>query len=197
MRSTVTALLVVALSSPLAAQHSGGGASRPALSPAPEATQFDFLIGQWELTVYPKVSSLAARIHGAPRLLGTWKGWRAIDGFGVEDEMRIVDRSGNPSSLTHAVRVYNANEKKWMIAGVDAYRGKTSASSGELKGGQMVIFGQGVDEEGKPLITRTRYYDITATAFRYQQDRSTDGGKTWDDGRLRIEAKRVAGEAAR
>jgi hypothetical protein len=188
---------MLALASPLAAQHSAGGASRPALTPAAEARQFDFLIGQWELTVYPRISSLAAKIHGAPRLLGTWKGWRAIDGFGVEDEMRIVDGSGNPSSLTHALRVYNANEKKWMITGVDAYRGKTSASTGELKAGQMVVLGQGVDEEGKPFITRTRYYDITAIAFKYQQDRSTDGGKTWDEGRLKIEAKRVAAEAAR
>src|SRR6478672_2646123 len=119
-----------------------------ALSPAAEAKQFDFLIGQWELVVSPKISTLAAKIHGAPRLLGTWKAWRAFDGFGVEDELRIVDGSGNPSSLTHALRVYNADEKRWIVTGVDAYRGKASQSSGEWKNGQLVVIGQGVDGEG-------------------------------------------------
>ncbi len=44
-------------------------------------------------------------------------------------------------------------------------------------------------------MTRTRYYDITADAFRMQQDRSTDNGKTWEEGVLTIDAKRVAASA--
>src|SRR5437764_1451564 len=98
-RNALRAALVGVLMLPglAAAQHGTPGASRPAAAPPTEASQFDFLLGQWELTVMPKVSSLAAAIHGAPRLLGTWKGWRAMDGYGIEDELRIVDGSGNPS----------------------------------------------------------------------------------------------------
>src|SRR5262245_40799697 len=81
------ALLYVLSPLSLVAQHSATGGSRPALSPAREASQFDFLVGQWELVVTPKVNSLAAKIHGAPTFLGTWKAWRAVDGFGVEDEL--------------------------------------------------------------------------------------------------------------
>src|SRR5436305_4499139 len=112
LRAFFIALLV--LSAPAAAQHVTAGTTRPAAAPPGEASQFDFLIGQWELTVMPKVSSLAAAIHGAPRLLGTWKGWRAMDGYGIEDELRIVDGSGNPSALMHSLRAYDDNAHQWI-----------------------------------------------------------------------------------
>ena len=179
------------------AQHSGGASSRPALTPAKEAHQFDFLIGQWELVVTPKVSSLAAKIHGAPKLLGTWKAWRAVDGFGLEDELRVVDRSGNPSSLLQTLRVYNATDGKWALTGIEAYRGRTSSATAEWKNNEMVTTSQGTDEEGKAYLGRTRFFDITANAFKYQQDRSYDAGRTWEEALLRIEAKRVAATAPR
>lgn len=51
-------LLAVVLTLPLpsvaAAQHDGGGAPRAASTAPREATQFAFLLGQWELTVTPK-----------------------------------------------------------------------------------------------------------------------------------------------
>lgn len=190
-------ILAIALPNILPAQHGSSGSARPALSPAKEASQFDFLIGQWELVVTPKVNSIAAKIHGAPTFLGTWKAWRAVDGFGVEDELRITDRSGNPSALTQVLRVYSPNERRWIITGIDAYRGRASSSTGDWKGSEMVIVGQGTDEEGKAYQTRTRYFDITPASFKYQQDRSSDGGKTWDEATLKIAAKRVAATAPR
>ena len=193
----IVATLGVALPAALSAQHAATGAARPALTPAKEASQFDFLIGQWELVVTPKVNSLAAKIHGAPIFLGTWKAWRAIDGFGVEDELRIMDKSGNPNALGQTLRVYSANDHQWIITAVDAYRGRASSAKGDWQNGAMVVVGQGTDEEGKPYQTRTRYFDITPAAFKYQQDRSSDGGKTWDEATLKIAAKRVAATAPR
>lgn len=197
LKLTAAALSLFALSSVATAQHGAGGSARPALTPAKEASQFDFLIGQWELTVTPKATTLAAKIHGVQKLIGTWKAWRAMDGFGLEDELRISDRSGNPLSLTHALRVYSPNESKWVIAGVDAYRGRASSSTAEWKNNEMVVTGQGTDEEGKPYITRTRYHDVTPSAFKYQQDRSFDNGKTWDEATLKVDAKRIAAAAPR
>jgi hypothetical protein len=193
----IAAILSVALSNMLMAQHGASGATRPALTPAKEASQFDFLIGQWELVVTPKVNSLAAKIHGAPTLLGTWKAWRAVDGFGLEDELRITDRSGNPSALSASMRVDSVNERRWIISGIDAYRGRASSASGAWRGSEMVVAGQGADEQGKPYQTRTRYFDITPTSFKFQQDRSSDGGKSWEEGVLKIAAKRVAAAAPR
>ncbi len=196
-RFTLVILALLATPAALAAQHGGGTAAPPIHSPPKEASQFDFLIGQWELVVRPKVNSLAAKIHGAPRLLGTWKAWRAFDGFGVEDELRIVDGSGNPSALNHALRAFDPGARRWNITGIDVYRGRVTSATAEWQDGAMAQSGKGTDAEGKPYLTRTRFSGITPTSFVMQQDRSTDDGKTWDEGVLKIEAKRVAGVAPR
>ncbi len=52
--------------------------------------------------------------------------------------------------------------------------------------------GHVTDAEGKPILTRTRYYDIKADAFHMQQDRSIDNGQTGKKASLTIDAKRVA-----
>ncbi len=194
-RSLMVALLV-AVASPAAAQHTAAPADAGFRAP-PEARQFDFLIGQWELVVLPKVNSLAARIHGVPKLSGIWKSWRAMDGWGVEDELRIVDASGNPKSLSHALRVYNADAKRWKNVGVDVYYGTMSQSTATWDGAAMVVSGQGTDGDGKSYLSRIRFSDITPNAFRYRADRSYDLGKTWTEGVLTIEAKRAGATATR
>lgn len=190
-----TMLLFPAL---LLAQHStGGSAPRPlAVAPA-EAEQFAFLVGQWEVKVTPKVNSLAARIHGSPTYVGTWKAWRAFDRFGIEDELRIMDRSGNPNNLTHTLRFFDATQGKWALTALDVYRGRYTAAVAELKGREMTVTSSGRDAEGKPYVQRARFFDITPTTFSYVADRSIDGERTWETGVLKMEARRVAATAPR
>jgi hypothetical protein len=177
------------------AQHGGGGA--PVSHTAPrEAAQFNFLVGQWELVVKPAATTLAQKIHGTPKLIGTWKAWRALDGFGLEDELRITDKSGNPMSLSHAVRFYDASVKRWKSSSLDVYRGVFTSSLGEMRGTDIVTSSQGTDLQGKPYLSRGRYSDISPNGFRFTQERSTDNGKSWQDN-LTIEAKRVSATAAR
>lgn len=188
--------LALLLSVPAAvfAQHAVPAPDSATNAPA-EAKQFDFLLGQWQLEVHPKVSGLAAMIHGTPKLVGTWKAWRVLDGLGIEDEMRVVDASGNPLSLSRALRIYGKNDARWQVSTVDAYRGRVSTSSGSMQGAEMHMDGQYVDPEQKQTLTRTRYFDIGADGFRMQQDRSTDNGQSWDEAALTIEAKRTAASA--
>lgn len=192
-------LLMAAVAAiPALAQHPSRGApGSRVLAPAPEAKQFDFLIGHWELVVSPKVSSLAARIHGAPKLAGTWKAWRAFDGFGVEDELRIVDGSGNPTTLSHTMRVFDPATKRWLVSALDVYRSRFSASTAEWNGTEMVATGTGTDPEGRAVRTRTRFTGIGPNGFVMSQDRSADDGRSWETGVLTIEAKRIAATAPR
>jgi hypothetical protein len=187
-------MLLFASCVPAFSQQAAADAVSAGVAPA-EAKQFDFLLGQWDLQVHPKVSSLAAMIHGAPKLVGTLKAWRVQDGRGIEDEMRIVDASGNPISLNHASRIYAQVDARWKVSGVDTLRGRKSESSGQWQSGEMRLEGHTTDAEGNPTVTRTRYFDITADSFRMQQDRSSDNGQTWDEGVLTIEAKRTAATA--
>ncbi|HEY8876061.1 MAG TPA: hypothetical protein VIN03_00770 [Roseateles sp.] len=177
------------------AQH-GGGATAAAVAPA-EAAQFDFLIGQWELEVTPKVSGLAAMIHGAPKLVGSWKAWKAFDGYGLDDELRIVDASGNPLSLSYAQRIFDAKARRWLVSGLDVYRARFGSSSGVWQDGEMRLEGSGQTNDGKPMLTRTRFMEISADRFKMRQDRSYDNGATWEEGTLTVVAKRVSRKAAR
>ena len=196
LRLTSLCLLAVVVPCSVQAQHAAGAPQAPASAPA-EARQHDFLVGQWELVVKVPPAGLAQRIHGVPRLVGTWKGWRAFDGFGVEDELRITDAAGNPLSLSHALRYYDRSLRTWRITVLDVYRGRLTSATGEWKDGRMLQNGEGTDPEGKPALVRSRFHDITPTGFKWQQDRSTDNGKTWTEGTLRIEARRVAATAPR
>ncbi len=196
LKCTLLALAIL-IPGHAAAQHGAGGAG-PALQSAPrEAAQFDFLLGQWELVATPRATSLAARIHGVPKLSGTWKAWRALDGWGVEDEMKLIDASGNLRVFVHTVRVYSASSRRWSGNTLDVGRASFTVANAEWRTGQMLVTASGTDPDGRSYVSRTRFHDIARDSFRVQQDRSYDGGKSWTAGVLKIEARRVSATAAR
>ncbi|HSB53593.1 MAG TPA: hypothetical protein VLD58_04525 [Gemmatimonadales bacterium] len=189
---SIVAAFTLAVPAGLAAQHGGAPAQRLNTVAPAEAKQFDFLVGQWDLTVKLPPPSLAVRIHGgAPKLVGSWKASRSLDGWGIEDELRITDEAGNPMALSRSVRVYDAAAKHWNLVAVDAYRARITTASADWTNGEMLTTSRGVDPDGKAYMLRTKFYEITAAGFKFQQDRSTDDGKTWTEGTLRLEAKRV------
>ncbi len=191
-----TVLLSLAPPHPAHAQH-GSEAPAPDTRAPRDASQFAFLVGQWDVRVKPKATTLAARIHGVPALHGTWKAWRAFEGWGIEDELRIVDDAGNPRALTHFVRVFDAATKRWNVSALEVFRGKFTESTAVWQGGVMRTASQGIDADGKPYMSRVTWSNITPTAFRYQQDRSSDGGRSWTESFLVIEGKRTAAAAPR
>ena len=117
-----------------------------------------------------------------------------MDGHAIEDELRIVDGSGNPTALSLAIRAWNATERRWVTTAVDGQRGRLSTGTAVMTQGRMELTGKG-SEPG--ALTRSRFTDITPTSFKFVQDRSSDDGKTWDEAALVIEAKRVSATAPR
>ncbi len=188
-----TAFVVIAFfgaSGAATAQHGGPAAAGPGAAPR-EVSQYDFFVGDWDLKVEVPATSLATKIHGMPKLVGTWKVRKALDGWGVEDDLRITDLAGNPASMAHAVRYYDRATKRWIVSSLEVYRGRFSTATGVWRGKEMVMTSAGRDADGKAMLLRTRLFDITPTTFRYQQDKSDDNGKSWDEGTLRIQAKRA------
>jgi hypothetical protein len=187
------ASIALALTPSLTLAQLGGGqalATPSAVAPQ-EATQFDFLVGRWELDIRPVMNSLAARIHGSPKVVGTWNAWRSMDGWGIEDEIRLTDEAGNPRAFSHAVRAYDPIAKHWNSMSLDIFRGVVSAGTAEYAQGEMIVTTRGAEKDGKPFITRTRYFDISRTTFKVGQQRSTDDGRNWTE-TFKMQAKRVA-----
>jgi hypothetical protein len=195
VRCALTAMSLSVWAAVAGAQF-GGNMSSARSVPA-EAQQFAFLIGQFDITVKPSVPGIVAKIHGIPQLVGTWKGWRALDGFGIEDELRITDEAGNPRLLSHAVRYFDADAKHWVASSIDVYRGVFSASTAQWKNNVMIVTSRGMTGDGRYYVARASYSAITPTSFHFQQDRSFDEGRSWEDGVLTIDATRVAAVAPR
>ena len=193
--SAFVALVVLLLPSVAIAQH-GGAAPPPQVAPK-EGSQFDFLVGQWEVVGQPQATTLAQRLHGVSKLPGIWKAWRALDGWGIEDELRLTDASGNPVLLAHTLRYFDTAARRWSLSAVDVYKGVVSSSVAEWRGREMIVTGSGKDAEGKPYISRATFSKITPSSFAYRLDRSYDNGTKWTDGVTRIDAKRVAAVAPR
>lgn len=196
LRHILTLTFLLAAPLRVSAQHGGGSSTFASVAPK-DAAQFDFLVGQWELTAKPLATTLAQRIHGVPKLLGTWKAWRALDGWGIHDEIRLSDASGNPRLFSSSVRFYDAKARHWSISAIDVYKNVQSQSTSEWRGAEMVVSGSGVDDEGKRFTSRAVFSKITAKSFSYRLDRSTDGGKSWTEGVTKIDAVRVAAVAPR
>lgn len=153
------------------------------------ANGFDFMLGTWSLDVRVKVSGLAALIHGAPKLSGTLKVRRTPEG--LEDELAVVDASGNPRSTSRSRRVYDAASGRWNIRNTDAYHVRQGSAQGRQEAGEMRVDGS-YTEGDETTLTRSRYFAITADTFRFTQDRSRDNGATWDEGVFAYDARRVA-----
>ncbi|AIF48832.1 hypothetical protein [Dyella japonica] len=174
----------------IAAQAVAADVSVPAAR-ATESHQFDFLLGQWQVKGEVKATGLFALIHGAPKLSGHWKAWHAVDGQGIEDELRLTDASGNPLPPVQFTRIFSREENCWKITVLDAAEGHAQPSTGHWQDGDMVVTGNAADHEGKHYQSRTHFTAITSTGFRMVQDRSYDEGKTWETAYVTLNASRT------
>jgi hypothetical protein len=166
-------------------------AGRAGVPAAPEARQFDFLIGQWQVSGTVKTSGLLALIHGRPKLLGSWKAWRVADGHGIEDELTLTDASGNPASAVHFTRTFSREENCWKITGRDTYHGSAAPATARWQGDEMLVMGSGASPQGKHYRSLTHYAAITPLSFRMVQDRSYDEGKTWEAAAVTLDVRRT------
>ncbi len=190
------ACVMVLVARPLPAQHTPVQATSPFVAPK-EGSQFSFLVGQWEVVAKPIAKTLGQKIHGVQKLQGVWKAWRALDGWGIEDELRLTDASGNPRLLAHTIRFFDSGARKWSLSAIDVYKGVVSTSVAELRGNEIVASGQGKEADGIAYLSRGTFTKMTPQSFTYRFDRSYDNGKTWTEGVTTIEAKRVAATAPR
>jgi hypothetical protein len=149
--------------------------------PPPEASQFEFLIGTWDVVEEPNLPGVPEKVQGR------WTAQRAADGFMVVDEFRISDGEGGTAYLGETYRVYNPSAKRWEFRFVEPYSGTWHEGTAVKVGDEMHLT-QGSPAGGS--MAKIRYYNISRDHFSWISQRSRDGGKTWTPG-AKIEATRV------
>jgi hypothetical protein len=163
--SWLSLILTVACSS-LAAQPSPKPCDRP------EQKQFDFWVGDWELT------SPGAKSGGVVHHRNTVQ--RILGGCIVQENFVGSDAPDQlPQLIGISVSVFEPNSGKWKQTWVDNQGGYLDFT-GEFKDGQMILSREATRPDGSKVMQRMVWKNITANEFDWSWERSKDGGKTWE-----------------
>ena len=164
-------LLLIILSISMS-ENSNAQATKPKPCTAPECNQFDFWLGEWELT-YNDTAHATNHI--------TWE----MDGCMVHEHFNDPANSYRGESWS----VFNAQTKKWHQTWVDN-QGAYIALTGEFREGKMILLTEPVNmPDGTRMQNRMVFYNISHNTFDWDWEATTDEGKTWKNN-WRIHYKR-------
>lgn len=126
----------------------------------PEARQFDFWVGAWEVTTPDgKVAG-----HNRIELI--------LDGRALQEHW-----SGRGGFTGTSLNLYDASAGKWRQFWVD-HTGGVLQLAGGLVDGRMVLEGASTSD-GKATIDRITWTPNADGSVRQFWEQSTDGGATW------------------
>jgi len=137
----------------------------PTQSPSPcssaEYRQFDFWVGDWQVTT-PDGKAVGANTIE-----------RTLDGCVLRESWR-----GTSGSRGNSYNIYDASRKQWHQTWVDN-QGQLLQLDGGLRGGRMVLSGATVDSTGKRTQQRITWERVGKDQVRQLWESSSDGGRTW------------------
>ena len=158
----------------LAAAHADTNAPRPLRDGSHD---FDFEIGMWKTHIrrlqHPLTGEGAwAEYDGTSIVRKIW------DGKANMVELDVEGPAGHIEGLS--LRLYNPQSHQWSLNFASAAGGSLSVPTvGEFKNGR----GEFYDQEpinGRMILVRGIWSDITPNSCRFEQSFSDDGGKTWE-----------------
>jgi hypothetical protein len=139
----------------------------------PESSQFDFWVGDWDLEWPAGQGGTSADKPGRGRNTIT----RILGGCVIQES--FVSPSNDFHGLSHSV--YNPNTKKWNQTWVDD-QGSYIALDGQFADGKMELrTAPRTGPQGKTVINRMVFFNITKDSFDWSWQSSLDGGTTWKD----------------
>jgi uncharacterized protein (TIGR02246 family) len=149
-----------------------GNSGAPQTSPAcasPEFRQFDFWVGEWELS-WP-----ASETTGGKPGRGTNRIERALDACVIVEHF-----SGTPDMNLRGMSVstFNPRTGKWQQTWVDNF-GSYLDFAGEFQDGRMILVREATTQDGKKLLQRMVWENIQPDSLDWSWERSEDGGRTW------------------
>jgi hypothetical protein len=177
---TVAALLLAAVAMLCAPQKSVALQNAGAPMPAEQrdgSHDFDFEIGTWKTHIHRLVHPLSGSAA-----------WSDYDGISVVRkiwngranmvELEVDGPAGHIEGLS--LRLYNPESRQWSLNFANSRGGVLGVPTvGEFRNGR----GEFYDQEpfnGRMILVRNIWSDITPTSARFEQAFSDDGGKTWE-----------------
>ena len=129
---------------------------------APEANQFDFWLGNWNLTYNDTM-------HASNQIT------KELESCVIHEHFK------DPATkyFGESWSVYNPKTKKWQQTWVDS-QGGYIVLTGIFEKGAMTLFTEPtIDATGKKIQYRMLFTNISAEKFDWKWDLTNDEGKTW------------------
>jgi hypothetical protein len=147
---------------------------------------FDFDFGTWKT----HLSRLLHPLSGSTTWIemeGTTVVRKVWDGRANLAELEADGPSGHIEVLS--LRLYDPPARQWSLNTANARGGTLSVPTiGEFKNGR----GEFYDQEplnGRTILVRNVWSDITADSCRFEQAFSDDGGKTWETNWIAVDTR--------
>jgi len=138
---------------------------------------FDFEIGTWKTHLRRLVQPLTGsttwvELEGTTVVRKVWNGRANLA------ELEADNASGHLEVLS--LRLYDPRAHQWSLSSANSKAGTLSQPiSGEFRNGRGEFFDQ-EPFNGRTILVRNVWSDITADSCRFEQAFSDDGGKTWE-----------------
>ena len=129
----------------------------------PESRQFDFWIGEWQLT-------WSDTAHGTNVISKPFDSCVILENFDSGEYGYFKGMS---------VSTYNVRTGKWQQTWVDNAGGYLDFEGG-LVGDSMVLSREATGKDGKVFLQRMVWYNIDSDSFDWNWERSVDGGENWE-----------------
>jgi hypothetical protein len=156
------------------------GASRTTSQPTAERDgqhDFDPLIGSWKYHLKRRLHPLTGSTTWI-ELNGTGVCYKVWDGGAQLDTFEADGSTGHIEGLT--LRLYNPQSHQWRLYWANSKIGILDPPQvGEFKNGQGEFFAQDTIN-GKTILIRFDWTNMTTNSPHFEQSFSDDGGKTWE-----------------
>jgi hypothetical protein len=173
-------LIVLGCASPGSAQTSSAAANpkpQGAVAQRDGQHDFDFEIGTW----HTHISRLRHPLAGSTEwieLEGTSVVRKIWDGRANLVELEVDGPTGHVEGLS--LRLYNPESHQWSIHFANSKGGTLGIPTiGQFKDGRGEFYDQ-EEFNGRAILVRNVWSNITSTSCRFEQAFSEDGGKTWE-----------------
>jgi len=180
--ATLTTLLI-ALPSRGGAQPSAPMATQSGAAVFPAAHDgahdFDWMFGTWKATLHRLVKPLTGSttwvdLEGRQTSRPVWGGKANLDEFIVDNPAAGVKIEGV------TLRLYDPTSQQWRIYWANSKRGVIDTPvMGRFSNGRGEFYGMD-DLDGRSILVRYVWSNITPNSAHFEQSFSPDGGKTWE-----------------